>query len=141
MTTQLKIWAVTVLAVASTAVWAQSAALDSLNSDEAQELIDAESTGVAPQAYEMGSRDVKKTLPGAPAMIPHSIKNITITREKNMCLMCHAYEPGIGAAKVKNVPQAMPMTHWKKDDQGHLTPSAARFECTLCHAPQASVSK
>lgn len=91
-----------------------------------------------PEAFTMNAGLYRETQLGAPAMIPHAVDNYKITRDNNMCMMCHGNTANIGKAKVKGMPTAMPATHWKEvDDKLVMQPS--RYECTLCHAPQADV--
>jgi len=67
---------------------------------------------------------------GAPPMIPHSVEGmLPITKNNNMCLNCHMPQ----SAKALNV-TPIPKTHFKNDKL-----AGSRFNCTLCHVPQANV--
>jgi len=74
----------------------------------------------------------------APPMIPHSVEGmVPITKNNNMCLNCHMPQ----AAKSMGV-TAIPESHFVDNfANGKKAPKLAgsRFNCTLCHAPQAMV--
>lgn len=91
-----------------------------------------------PEAFELNAGQYRQTQFGAPAMIPHAINNYPITKDRNMCVMCHGDTTKIDASKVKGQATAMPSTHWTKVD-GKFVMQPSRYECTLCHAPQANV--
>ena len=76
---------------------------------------------------------------GAPPQIPHKIETfVPITTNKNMCVVCHD-KPGMMGKKVKGIATAMPEAPYNKVEE-RWERSNARFNCTLCHTPQASVS-
>ena len=67
-----------------------------------------------------------------PPVIPHNIKGYQITKDVNMCMVCHA---------AKNAPQtgAIPVakSHYLDRDGKELPNiSARRYFCLQCHAPQ-----
>ncbi len=75
----------------------------------------------------------------APPQIPHKTEQfMPITTNKNMCIVCHD-KPGMMGKKVKGIATAMPESHYNKVD-ARWERSNARFNCTLCHAPQANVN-
>jgi len=80
----------------------------------------------------------KKSFSDAPPMIPHSVEGmVPITRNSNMCLNCHMPQ----AAKSMGV-TAIPASHFVDNfESGKKTAKLAgsRYNCTLCHAPQAKV--
>jgi len=73
----------------------------------------------------------------APPMIPHSVEGmVPITKNNNMCLNCHM--PQAAKAGVT----AIPASHFEDNFKGGKKTSklaGSRFNCTLCHAPQAMV--
>jgi len=73
----------------------------------------------------------KAAFKGAPTMIPHSVEGmLPITKGNNMCLNCHTPQN----AKALNV-TSIPNTHFVDNKL-----AGSRFNCTLCHAPQANVN-
>jgi cytochrome c-type protein NapB len=74
----------------------------------------------------------------APPMIPHSIEGmVPITRNSNMCLQCHRPQ----AAKSMHI-TAIPPSHFVDNFEGDKKSSklaGSRYNCTLCHAPQAKL--
>ncbi|EMG30108.1 nitrate reductase cytochrome c-type subunit [Campylobacter showae] len=80
----------------------------------------------------------ERSFENAPPMIPHDLEGlIPITADNNMCVTCHMPEVAkdVGAT-------AIPKSHLysirnKKDLDGKL--SDDRFNCTVCHVPQANV--
>ena len=67
-----------------------------------------------------------------PPVIPHNIKGYQITKNVNMCMVCHSSKaaPGTGATPVSG-------THYL-DRDNNLLPniSTRRYFCLQCHAPQ-----
>ena len=80
----------------------------------------------------------ERSFENAPPMIPHDLEGLVpITADNNMCVTCHMPEVAkdVGAT-------AIPKSHLysirnKKDLDGKL--SDDRFNCTVCHVPQANV--
>jgi cytochrome c-type protein NapB len=74
----------------------------------------------------------------APPMIPHSVEGmVPITKNNNMCLNCHMPQ----AAKSLGV-TPIPPSHFVDNFEGDKKTSklaGSRYNCTLCHAPQAQV--
>ena len=80
-------------------------------------------------------KTVARTFSTQPPVIPHSIEGFDeVTLHSNPCLSCH------GPENYKNV--KAPKTadsHFKDRDGKVLTEvSAARYQCTACHVPQAN---
>ena len=79
-----------------------------------------------------------RSFENAPPLIPHDLEGlIPITADNNMCVSCHMPEVAkdVGATPI-------PKSHLysirnKKDLDGKL--SDDRFNCTVCHVPQANV--
>ena len=84
------------------------------------------------------SKRYDRSFENAPPLIPHDLEGlIPITADNNMCVSCHMPEVAkdVGAT-------AIPKSHLysirnKKDLDGKL--SDDRFNCTVCHVPQANV--
>ena len=80
----------------------------------------------------------ERSFENAPPLIPHDIADLLpLTKDNNMCVTCHMPEVAkdVGAT-------AIPKSHLysirnKKDLDGKL--SDDRFNCTVCHVPQANV--
>jgi len=74
----------------------------------------------------------------APPMIPHSVEGmVPITKTNNMCLNCHmpTNAKGMGVTPI-------PASHFVDNFEGGKKTSklaGSRYNCTLCHAPQAQV--
>lgn len=79
-------------------------------------------------------RPVARTFSTQPPVIPHSIEGFDeITLQNNPCMSCHGPEnyKNVKAPKVAD-------SHFKDRDGKILSEvSAARYECTACHVPQA----
>lgn len=86
------------------------------------------------------SQVLPRAYPGAPPLIPHEVSELLpITREDNACLDCHAADEGDSAG-----PPPIPQSHYI-DMRGapgvvRETIAGARFVCTTCHVPQATLS-
>jgi cytochrome c-type protein NapB len=74
----------------------------------------------------------------APPMIPHSVEGmVPITKANNMCLNCHT-PANAKAMKVTAIPASHFEDNFKNGKKsGKL--AGSRYNCTLCHAPQAMV--
>ncbi len=103
----------------------------------------------SPEAFAYGeaSPGSGNTLPraytGAPPQIPHSIQGfVPVTVRNNACVGCHN-NPAMWGQKTKGVPTPMPPSHYTdtRHAPGNVTKKliGARFVCTQCHVPQASV--
>ncbi len=88
-----------------------------------------------------------QTLPraytGAPPQIPHSVQALLpVTARNNACIGCHN-NPAMWGQKRQGVPTPMPPSHYTdtRNAPGETTKKliGARFVCTQCHVPQASV--
>ncbi len=86
------------------------------------------------------SQVLPRAYPGAPPLIPHEVSEfLPITREDNQCVDCHATDEGESGG-----PPPMPPSHYI-DMRGapgvvRETIAGARFVCTTCHVPQATLS-
>ncbi len=83
-----------------------------------------------------GNALLPRSYDGAPPLVPHALDGLVpITREDNMCLLCHA----TGSTDPADPPQA-PRSHfidWRAaPDVVRDTVSGARWTCTSCHVPQ-----
>ena len=72
----------------------------------------------------------------APPLVPHSLEGLVpITREDNMCLMCHAT-----AATDPGDPPGLPKSHLMDMRAAanvvRDVVAGARWTCTSCHVPQ-----
>ena len=93
---------------------------------------------VFPEASPGNSRRIPHSPDGGPPLIPHSLDGLVpITREENLCLMCHA----TGSIDPADAPQA-PRSHWidLRAAPGVVreTIAGARWACTTCHVPQSN---
>lgn len=88
---------------------------------------DPYSGGVLPRAYV-----------GAPPQVPHSLDGLVpITLDNNSCVACHQQPGRVGKKKVKGQPTALPASHYTDVRNNAL--NMGRYNCTLCHTPQADV--
>ena len=84
--------------------------------------------------YKMERHDrvIPRSQEWQPPIIPHNIKGYQITKNVNMCMVCHSSKaaPKTGATPVSG-------THYL-DRDNNLLPniSARRYFCLQCHAPQ-----
>jgi cytochrome c-type protein NapB len=82
---------------------------------------------------ERHDRAVPRNYPQQPPVIPHNIKGYQITRNVNMCLVCHAKTaaPTTGATPVGK-------SHYVDRDGKDYSPSIStrRYFCLQCHVPQ-----
>lgn len=84
------------------------------------------------------STRIERSYENAPPMIPHSTEGmLPITQDNNQCLMCHdpAFAADLGAIPV---PASHTYDLRTNKDLGEV--AAARFNCVLCHTPQADVA-
>jgi cytochrome c-type protein NapB len=79
-------------------------------------------------------KPIARTFTGQPPVIPHTVEDLdVITLAGNPCLACHgpANYKSVNAPKVGD-------SHFKDRDGKRLTEvSQARYQCTVCHVPQA----
>jgi cytochrome c-type protein NapB len=82
---------------------------------------------------ERHDRAVPRSFAQQPPIIPHNIKGYQITRNVNMCLVCHAKTaaPTTGATPVGK-------SHYVDRDGKDYSPSIStrRYFCLQCHVPQ-----
>jgi cytochrome c-type protein NapB len=94
-----------------------------------------------PQTDPSAAVDLPRSWDSAPPQIPHETEAfLPIKIGKNKCIVCHDKTAMIGKKKIKGLPTPMPESHYVKAEDGKLTQSGARYNCTQCHAPQAEVS-
>jgi len=81
----------------------------------------------------------EKSFVTAPPMIPHDTTRMTpITIKSNMCLNCHMPQ----MAKGMNI-KAIPQSHFVDNFKGNKKRkkiAGSRYNCTTCHAPQATLN-
>lgn len=81
-------------------------------------------------AASVQAKDAEDIL-GFPSAIPHPIESyMPITPDRNMCTACHKQQAGEKLGKME-----IPNSHFTA--QGAL--DGSRHECTLCHAPVATL--
>lgn len=83
------------------------------------------------------SERIERSFENAPPMIPHSTEDmLPITQDNNQCLACHdpALASDVGAP-------AVPASHTYdlRNDKKLGEVAHARFNCVLCHTPQANI--
>ena len=88
----------------------------------------------ASEIYKMERHDrvIPRNYPWQPPIIPHNIKGYQITKNVNMCMVCHAAKntPRSGATPVSK-------THYYDRDGKRLENiSTRRYFCLQCHVPQ-----
>jgi cytochrome c-type protein NapB len=77
---------------------------------------------------------VARTFSTQPPVIPHTVEGLDqITLGQNACLSCHERE----SAKLVKAPAMGPSHYQDRAGKALQEVSAARYSCTLCHAPQA----
>jgi nitrate reductase (cytochrome), electron transfer subunit len=87
-----------------------------------------------PGIYRMERHDrvIPRNHQWQPPIIPHNVKGYQITKDVNMCMVCHAAKnaPRTGATPVSK-------THYF-DRDGKQSPniSTRRYFCLQCHVPQ-----
>lgn len=73
--------------------------------------------------------------PGAPPVIPHSLKGFTIAKDQHPCLACHvqgmSFSPDHTATKIPESHYTDIPTGTKSQDIQPL-----RYNCLICHVPQ-----
>ena len=81
---------------------------------------------------ERHDRAIPRSHDWQPPVIPHNVKGYQITKDVNMCMVCHGAKgaPRSGATPVSG-------THYV-DRENNLLPniSARRYFCLQCHVPQ-----
>jgi len=92
-------------------------------------ILDPEDADALPRAF-----------PGAPPQIPHEIESmLPVSTEANECMDCHDKPRYIGRESSTRSP--MPESHYRDTglEQQEWQMAGLRFNCTLCHVPQAEV--
>src|SRR5215831_233917 len=84
--------------------------------------------------YKMERHDrvIPRSSAWQPPIIPHNVKGYQITKNVNMCMVCHAAKnaPNTGATPVG-------ASHYRDRDGNVLTNiSTRRYFCLQCHVPQ-----
>lgn len=84
------------------------------------------------------SKLIERSYENAPPMIPHSVEGMMdITKDYNACLGCHS--PDVASImKATPIPPSHMYDTFKGKSTGKLVEN--RFNCNLCHIPQANVS-
>lgn len=84
------------------------------------------------------STRIERSFENAPPMIPHSTEDmLPITKDDNQCLVCH--DPAV-AADLGAIAVPTSHTYDLRTNKNLGEVSAARFNCVLCHTPQADVA-
>jgi cytochrome c-type protein NapB len=81
---------------------------------------------------ERHDRAIPRNFAWQPPVIPHNVKGYQITKDVNMCMVCHSGKaaPRTGATPVSG-------THYLDRDNNLLSNvSARRYFCLQCHVPQ-----
>ncbi len=71
-----------------------------------------------------------------PPVIPHSIKEFSLTRDSNDCLECHANGDELSE---NHVATKIPKSHYMNEHTGEKSEDSItsyRYKCTQCHVPQ-----
>ena len=81
------------------------------------------------------SEILPREYPGAPPIIPHSLDGLTITKDANPCLGCHASGLSLGDGHTAT---KIPESHYIDQMDGTRTEElqGMRYNCLLCHLPQ-----
>lgn len=84
------------------------------------------------------SQPIERSFENAPPMISHSTEGmLPITKDDNQCLACH--DPAVAAdVNAISVPASHLYDLHTNKNLGEV--SATRFNCVLCHTPQADVA-
>ena len=91
-----------------------------------------------PNASAGESTLIERSFENAPPMISHSIEGmLPITKDDNQCLTCH--DPAV-AADVGAIAVPASHTYDLRTNKNLGEVSHARFNCVLCHTPQADVA-
>lgn len=68
-------------------------------------------------------------------LILHDVTGMEITKDKNMCVMCHADSfDRVGKPVKKGFPTPMPADHWAKGKDGKMETAPVRWNCATCHS-------
>ena len=103
--------------------------------------------GTAPGA---GNELMPTSYADAPPQIPHSVVGLMpVTAKSNICVGCHVQPDNVGKEVAKGLPVPVPASHYARPAFGKAEAglaataskelSGARFVCTQCHRPQATV--
>lgn len=84
------------------------------------------------------SQTVERAFDNSPPVIPHVISDfLPVTRENNMCIGCHMPDVAEDMGAVPIPKSHLVNLRTGEDLKGEL--SGSRFNCLLCHAPQAEI--
>ncbi len=101
-----------------------------------EELPPVSTAAPAPGAAER----LPRSFENAPPQIPHSIEGLVpITLTNNACLSCHdpKIAPSVGATPIP--PTHLKIDLFSKSENKQMVVDPSRYNCTLCHVPQANV--
>ena len=84
------------------------------------------------------SEVLPREYPGAPPIIPHSLDGLTITKDANPCLACHASGLSLGDGHTAT---KIPESHYidQADETRTEELQGMRYNCLVCHLPQSPV--
>ncbi|MCR4375014.1 MAG: nitrate reductase cytochrome c-type subunit [Acidobacteria bacterium] len=89
-----------------------------------------------PEAAPGESARLPRSWEGAPPLVPHSLGGlIPITREENLCLLCHA-TGSTDPADPPQVPKSHLTDYRRAPDIVRESITGARWNCTACHVMQ-----
>lgn len=84
------------------------------------------------------NKALPRSYDGAPPLIPHSLDGVVpITREENLCLLCHA-SGGTDPADPPQVPRSHLIDWRAAPGTVRDKVAGARYACTACHVAQSS---
>ena len=117
-----------------------------------QECVDKDAKALPAPEYSkvmaFESKNLERSYQGAPPQIPHSLEDVVINQEMNMCLDCH-FPGGDPIPALPKSHLTVPVVKVDKAQRpnvtvvvGHVPAPAdtydqARYFCTQCHVPQA----
>jgi cytochrome c-type protein NapB len=120
---------------------AQSGGGDGIRSEDPLQSGSAELPPVSTAAPPPGAaKPMPRSFENAPPQIPHSIEGLVpITLTNNACLGCHAPEVAqtVGATPIP--PTHLKIDLFSKSENKKMVVDPSRYNCTLCHVPQANV--
>lgn len=84
------------------------------------------------------STNIERAYENAPPMIPHDVEGmLDITRDYNACIDCHSRQ---NAPLMNATPVPLSHTYDTFSDKQKDSIVDSRYNCNLCHTPQANVS-
>lgn len=80
------------------------------------------------------TKSLPRPYPGAPAIVPHGVEGLAITREANACLDCHLEGTDLGDGHTATKVPPSHFTNPRTKETSAASVTGTRYQCLQCHA-------